>query len=129
MARDPRAPIIEGFDLSGVVNAFSYSHSCVERTGQSEIQLRDGSKRSDVIAIKSRISWTLNSASSGNYAKLAAIVREHRGRVSVTVWDAAYNTTRIFTAKITMPDWALAFQPPGMQPFSTPEGTLVIEEE
>ena len=73
--RDFLAPVVEGFDLSGFVNAFSFQCDQFFVNGDNGGTLLDGSTVSDALSVKVRLSWLMNSLSSAQYAALFAALR------------------------------------------------------
>ena len=69
--RDSLAPIINGYDCSGLVNAYSLQCEIEEREGENGGLLRDGTEVKDILARKIRLSWTMNTVSAALNANTA----------------------------------------------------------
>lgn len=111
--RDFLAPVIEGLDLSGIVSALSYQCDQFFENGDNGGTLLDGSTVHDVLAAKARISWTLNSLSSPQYAQLTAALRsgDSLDTVRAYFYDAACNAVRYAKLHVSPPQFRFAFNP------------------
>ena len=125
--RDPLAPIIAGFDCSGLVNRYSMQCEIVEREGGNGGLLRDGTEVKDILARKIRLSWTLNALSAAQYAALrdAAGVS---GAVAATVYDPSADETRTADFYVTLPVFVYAFTPDGWRHMAQAGQALILEE-
>lgn len=97
--RDPLAPVVGGYDLSGIVNRFSLQAEPFTTDGDNSGTLQDGSTVRDVLADKFRLSWTLNAISARQYADLCAVLSS--GTAPDTVSASVYNP--ILNAEYTVP--------------------------
>ena len=125
--RDSLAPIITGYDCSGLVNAYSLQCEIEEREGENGGLLRDGTEVKDILARKIRLSWTMNTVSAAQYAALRAAVPDS-GPVSAAVFDPSINDTRTADFYVSLPPFAYVFTPPGLPPMSGAGQTLIMEE-
>lgn len=124
--RDYMAPIINGFDCSGLVNAYSMQCDTVTREGGNGGILRDGGQIKDILARKIRLSWTMNAVSSARYNALCYAART--GRVSAQVFDPTINDFRTADFYVTLPSFRFAFWPENHNPMAYAGETLVLEE-
>lgn len=128
---DPMAPSLyddeEGgyFDCSGLVNRFSMKFEVVEREGNNGGLLCDGRQIRDILARKIRLSWTLNSVSVSEYARLAGILGADT--VIAEVFDPSRNGRRLVQCVGTLPAFELAFTQ-GLEPMTKAGAVLVLEE-
>lgn len=124
--RDFMAPIINGFDCSGIVNAYSLRCDIINREGENGGLLRDGTQIKDILARKIRLSWTMNSISSAQYNALCYAARE--GTVTATVFDPTVNDFREAWFHVTLPAFQFAFWPENHNPMAYAGETLILEE-
>ena len=124
---DPLAPVLHGpdgdFDCTGIVNRYSMQCEIVERDGGNGGLLRDGRQIKDVLARKVRLSWTLNSISSPDYAALKAALETME---YVQVFDPSVNESRRIECAAEFPAFELAFV--DGEPMSKAGAALVLEE-
>lgn len=125
---DPLAPVLHGpdgdFDCTGIVNRYSMQCEIVERDGGNGGLLRDGRQIKDVLARKVRLSWTLNSISSSEYAALKAALETME---YVEVFDPSVCGVRLIECAAEVPAFELAFVD-GEEPMSKAGAALVLEE-
>ena len=124
---DPLAPVLHGshgdFDCTGIVNRYSMQCEIVERDGGNGGLLRDGRQVRDILARKVRLSWTLNSISSPDYAALKAALETME---YVQVFDPSVNESRRIECAAEFPAFELAFI--DGEPMSKAGAALVLEE-
>ena len=124
--RDLMAPIINGYDCSGLVNAYSLKCEPFDREGRNGGTLRDGTEIKDILARKVRLSWAMNSISSAQYAALCAAC--NGDPVSAYVFDPVQNTHRTADFHVTLPSFEFAFWPGNHNPMAYAGPTLTLEE-
>lgn len=121
--RDPLAPVIEGFDLSGLVNRYSFEcEPFFTDKGESATML-DGSTVHDVFPLKARFSWALNSLSASQYAALNAALRD---TVSAQIFDPTINAVRSARFHVTRPAFVYNF---ATQDYMAAAGSTLILED
>lgn len=127
--RDPLAPVIEDFDLSGIVNRYSFRCEPFQTEGDNGGTLLDGSTVRDVLANKVRLSWTLNAVSAAQYAALCAALSSgtEPDTVSAYVYDPTINATYIASFHVTFPVFRFAFHA-GQCIMAYADSSLVLEE-
>lgn len=123
----PPAPVIGALDCSGLVNRFSMQCEIVEREGDNGGLLRNGTQVKDILARKIRLTWTLNSLSSAQYAALRAAVPVS-GPVSATVYDPSADESRTADFYVTLPVFVYAFTPDGWRHMAQAGQVLTLEE-
>ena len=103
--RDQFAPIIEGFDLDGLVNPYSFRCEKFYTERYENVTLLDGTTIHDMFPAKLRLSWTLNVAFRDHYTAFFAALRsgEPTNTVSAQVFDPTENASRLATFHITPP--------------------------
>ncbi|MBR4544997.1 MAG: leucine-rich repeat domain-containing protein [Oscillibacter sp.] len=121
--RDPLAPVIEGFDLSGLVNRYSFEcEPFFTDKGESATML-DGSTVHDVFPLKARFSWALNSLSASQYAALNAALRD---TVTAQIFDPTINAVRSARFHVTRPAFVYNF---ATQDYMAAAGSTLILED
>ena len=126
--RDPTAPIIQGFDCSGLVNRYSFQCEPFYAEGDNGGTLLDGSTVHDILAAKVRLSWTMNSLSSAQYAALTNALNsgESLDTVNAVFFDPSRNAVRLAKCHVTRPQFQFAFDAGRMMSFAGP--VLTLEE-
>ena len=126
--RDPLAPVIEGYDLSGIVNPYSFQCTPFYEEGDNGGTLMDGTTIHDILAAKIRLSWTLKALSAQQYADLSAALRSGSSpdTVDAYVFDPTNNIERLARFHITWPAFDFALNTGDFMAFAGSE--LVLEE-
>ena len=126
--RDPLAPVIEGYDLSGIVNKYSFRCAPFYVEGDNDVTLLDGTTVHDTLAAKVRLSWTLNALSAQQYADLSAALRSGPSpdTVDAYVFDPTRNLNIFARFHVSAPEWLYAVDAPAPMSFADTE--LVLEE-
>ena len=103
--RDKFAPVIEGFDCSGITDPYSYRCEPFYVDGENAGTLLDGSTVHDVLASKIRLSWNLTVLTPERYAALNAALEgaEVLDTVSAYVYDATCDAVRLASFHVTRP--------------------------
>ena len=128
--RDPLAPVINGFDLSGIVNRYSLQCDQFYTEGDNGGTLLDGSTVTDVLAAKVRLSWTLNSLSTAQYAALNAALNAGTSpdTVNAYVFDPTIDALRLAQFHVTRPPFNFAFDMNAGKMMSYAGGEIVLQE-
>lgn len=128
--RDNYAPVIEGFDLSGLVNRYSLQCEQFYVEGDNGGVLLDGSTITDALAAHVRLSWVMNSLSAAQYAALTAALNagESPDTVRAYVFDPSCNAVRRAKFHVTRPLFQFAFDADAGQMMSFAGGELALEE-
>ena len=121
--RDPLAPIIEGVDLSGIVNRYSFQCEPFFTDRNDTQTMLDGSTVHDVFPLKARFSWTLNVLSAEQYAALNAALRD---TVTAQIFDPTVNAVRSARFHVTRPAFVYNFTTSHYM--STDGGALILED-
>ena len=126
--RDTLAPVIQGFDLSGIVNRYSLQADTVYTEGDNGGTLLDGSTVTDVLAAHSRLSWTLNAISAAQYAALIAALSAGDAPDTVTayVFDPNFNDVTFSRFHVTRPPFLYAFT--HASPMARADAELVLKQ-
>ena len=103
--RDKFAPVIEGFDCSGITDPYSYRCEPFYVDGENAGTLLDGSTVHDVLASKIRLSWNLTVLTPERYAALIAALEgaDILDTVNALVYDATCDAVRLATFHVTRP--------------------------
>ena len=127
--RDQLAPVIEDFDLSGIVIPFSFRCVPFFTEGDNNVTLLDGTSIHDALAAKVRLSWKLYALSSAQYAALTAALNsgESPDTVSAEVFDPTKNAVRRARFHVTRPAFQFALSV-GNQLMAYSGSELVLEE-
>lgn len=126
--RDPLAPVVGGYDLSGIVNRFSLQAEPFTTDGDNAGTLQDGSTVLDVLATKFRLSWTLNAISARQYVDLCAVLSSGTApdTVSASVYNPILNAGYTVPFHVTFPVFRFAFDNGQCMAFA--DSALVLEE-
>lgn len=103
--RDKFAPVIEGFDCSGITDPYSYRCEPFYVDGENAGTLLDGSTVHDVLASKIRLSWNLTVLAPERYAALVAALEgaDILDTVNALVYDATADAVRLASFHVTRP--------------------------
>ena len=103
--RDKFAPVIEGFDCSGITDPYSYRCEPFYVDGENAGTLLDGSTVHDVLASKIRLSWNLTVLTPERYAALIAALEgaDILDTVNALVYDATADAVRLASFHVTRP--------------------------
>lgn len=126
--RDPLAPVIEGFDCSGITDPYSLRCEPFYVDGENGGTLLDGSTVHDILASKTRFSWRLNVMTPAQYADLMAATEggEVLDTVSAYVYDATIDAVRLAKFHVVRPV-CRTVRNMG-QTWAIPQSELVLEE-
>ncbi len=110
MNPDYLAPVINDYDCAGLVNRHSFSCEPFEIEGDNGGTLLDGSTIKDILAVKRRFSWTLNTINAERYAAFNDALEdgEFLNRVSAIVFDSLRNRYCVGDFYITRPAFQLS---------------------
>lgn len=101
--------IVDGVDFTAYVNRWQYAVSYVFREGRNGGLMLDGSEPRDLLAIKARVSVTVNDQPGPELAALLAAVLKNE--VQLQYYDPKTNANRTSTFKPTVEEVQLTPAP------------------
>ena len=126
--RDQFAPMIEGFDLNGIVDPYSFQCTPFYIEGDNGGTLMDGTTIHDILEEKVRLSWTFNALYIDRYTALSDALNSGESPDTVTAYayDLTQNVVILAKFHASLPEFN--FVSAYGQTMCISNGELVLEE-